>query len=54
MVDKTQFEVGGNLANTSGKVIYRNELIELIQYAPLTEKVREVPVVIIPPWINKY
>jgi polyhydroxyalkanoate synthase len=54
MVDKTQFQVGGNLANTPGKIIYRNELIELIQYEPMTEEVHEIPIVITPPWINKY
>ena len=54
MVDKTQFQVGGNLANTTGKVIFRNELIELIQYEPMTKEVHEIPIVITPPWINKF
>ena len=54
MVDKSQFQVGGNLANTPGKVIFRNELIELIQYEPMTKEVHEIPIVITPPWINKF
>ena len=54
MVDKSQFQVGGNLANTPGKVIFRNELIELIQYEPMTKVVHEIPIVITPPWINKF
>ncbi|MDQ6747562.1 MAG: alpha/beta fold hydrolase, partial [Candidatus Dormibacteraeota bacterium] len=54
MVDKRPFEVGRNIAVTPGAVVYRDEVIELIQYAPTTETVHRRPVVLIPPQINKY
>jgi polyhydroxyalkanoate synthase subunit PhaC len=54
MVDQTAFNVGGNIATTPGAVIFRNELLELIQYAPTTSKVWKRPLVITPPQINKY
>jgi polyhydroxyalkanoate synthase len=54
MVPEGSFEVGVDLAITPGKVVHRNPIIELIQYSPATKKVREVPILVIPPWINKY
>jgi polyhydroxyalkanoate synthase len=54
MVDATAFAPGHNLALTPGKVVYRNKLIELIQYSPSTATVHQIPLLILPPWINKY
>jgi len=53
-VDREAFTLGVNMAATPGKVVYRNDLIELIQYAPQTEQVHEIPILAAPPWINKY
>ena len=53
-VDTSGFEVGRNLACTPAKVVYRNDLIEVLQYLPQTEQVHQVPLLCSPPWINKY
>jgi poly[(R)-3-hydroxyalkanoate] polymerase subunit PhaC len=52
--DLAMFEVGRNLAITPGKVIYQNELMQLIQYIPTTRTVLARPILVVPPWINKY
>ncbi|WP_170325381.1 PHA/PHB synthase family protein [Ruegeria arenilitoris] len=54
LADESAFEVGGNLATTPGDVVYRNRMMELIQYKPATETVHETPIVLFPPWINKF
>ena len=54
MVDDEAFEVGGNIATTPGKVVAQTDLMQLIQYEPTTEQVHKRPLLIIPPWINKY
>ena len=52
--DVDAFEVGENLAISPGKVIFQNDVIQLIQYAPTTSSVHEVPLLVVPPWINKF
>jgi len=54
MTDMAAFHIGENIAVTPGKVVYQNDLIQLIQYAPTTAKVKRRPLLIIPPWINKF
>jgi polyhydroxyalkanoate synthase len=52
--DPSNFEVGRNLALTPGKVVFQNDLMQLIQYEATTEQVLKVPLLIVPPWINKF
>lgn len=52
--DPTNLEVGVNMAVTPGKVIYQNDVMQLIQYQPTTDKVLRTPLLIVPPWINKF
>jgi len=52
--DPSKFEVGVNVASTPGKVVFQNQLIQLLQFEPSTDQVHEIPLVIFPPWINKY
>jgi len=54
MTDENAFKLGQNVATTPGKVIYQTDLMQLIQYQPLTREVYKRPLIIIPPWINKY
>jgi polyhydroxyalkanoate synthase subunit PhaC len=54
LADREAFHVGQNLATTPGEVVYRNRMLELIQYAPTTETVHQTPLLIFPPWINKF
>jgi len=54
LADESAFELGENIATTPGEVVYRNRMMELIQYAPATEEVYATPLVIFPPWINKF
>lgn len=52
--DNAAFTLGENLATTKGKVVFQNKMFQLIQYAPLTEQVNKTPMLIVPPWINKF
>ena len=52
--DMSAFEIGKNIAMTPGKVVFRSETFELIQYSPATAETHQIPLVIIPPWINKF
>ena len=54
LADETAFKVGSDLAATPGKVVFRNRLFELIQYSPSTKMVYQTPLLIFPPWINKF
>ncbi|MBI3452221.1 MAG: class I poly(R)-hydroxyalkanoic acid synthase [Rhodospirillales bacterium] len=54
MTDVEAFEVGKNIAVTPGKIVYQNDLMQLVQYAPATETAHRRPLLIIPPWINKF
>jgi len=54
LADPDAFKVGGNIATTEGSVVFRNEMMELIQYAPATDTVHRAPLIVFPPWINKF
>jgi len=54
LADPDAFEVGVNIATTPGSVVFQNRMFQLIQYSPTTEKVQAIPLVIFPPWINKF
>ena len=54
LADREAFKVGENIATTPGAVVYRNRMLELIQYTPTTETVHKTPLLIFPPWINKF
>jgi polyhydroxyalkanoate synthase len=54
MTDMKAFRLGENIATTPGKIIYQNELMQLIQYGPSTQEVQKRPLLIVPPWINKF
>jgi len=54
MVDREEFQAGRDVAATPGRVVMRNQMMELIQYTPVSDRLRSVPMLIVPPWINKY